>query len=70
MPKQRGTSMSTGMHVDPGAVLSADDEFLDEDAGGDVPPGAVRFAVDAEDIAQTIAAEGTEVSPCTVHPVQ
>lgn len=59
MPKQRGTSMSTGMHVDPGMVLDVDD--LDEDDSGDVPPGAVRFSLEAEEIAEALAAPSTEV---------
>ncbi|KAK9797772.1 hypothetical protein WJX73_010222 [Symbiochloris irregularis] len=59
-PKGRGGGgMTTGMHVDPALVDQlADDEEEDE---GDIPAGAVRFAVEPKEIAQVLAAEGAEV---------
>lgn len=63
LPKGRGQSMSTGMHVDPAMVMEAADLDEDPDAG-DLPPGAARFAVDAEEIADALAAGSAEVCFC------
>ena len=52
---QRGTSMSTGMHVDPAMVDSA--ALADDEDDADVPPGAVRFPLEADEIADAIAAD-------------
>lgn len=60
VPKQRGgAGMTTGMHVDPAMVDQLADD--DEEDEGDIPAGAVRFSVEPEEIAQVLAAEGTEV---------
>ena len=62
---QRGTSLSTGMHVDPAMLLN--DEDLDEEGDeSDAPPGAVRFALEADEIADALAAESAGVGPLTL----
>ena len=56
----RGQSMTTDMHVDPNAV-QPDLDLDQQDA--DIPEGAVRFQVEAQDIADCLSAPSPQVMP-------
>ena len=60
IPMQRGASLTTSEHIDPASPPPQLADMEDpEDA--DIPEGAVRFNVTAEDIASAIAEESLEV---------
>ena len=64
MPMQRGASLTTSEHIDP-AVAPAQVADLEDPDSADIPEGAVRFNVTAEEIAEAIAEESLEVGrPC------
>jgi predicted Zn-dependent peptidase len=60
-PIARGASMATTQHVDPALAAAAalGDESSDTDK--DIPEGAVRFEVDAPDIAAALTEAGVDV---------
>lgn len=57
-PITRGASMATTQHVDPTAVSTLDES---SEADDDVPDGAVRFDLEAEDIQEALAEIGDEI---------
>ena len=59
---QRGASMTTSEHIDP-AIAPATLADMEDPDKADIPEGAVRFEVTAEQIADALAAESLEV--CT-----
>lgn len=59
---QRGASLTTSEHIDPASPPAQLADMEDPD-NADIPEGAVRFNVTAEDIASAIAEESLEV--CT-----
>ena len=61
-PAPRGQSMTTDMHVDPGSMQVAQD--LDA-PDADIPEGAMRFEVEAQDIADALSAPSPQV--CCAH---
>ncbi len=73
MPMQRGASLTTSEHIDPASPPAQLAEMEDPDSA-DIPEGAVRFNVTAQDIAAAIAEESLEVGvPCVLafaHPHQ
>ena len=57
---QRGASLTTSEHIDPASPPAQLADMEDPDSA-DIPEGAVRFNVTAEDIASAIAEESLEV---------
>ena len=49
-PMQRGASMTTDKHVDPAAAPSIIEEESQESPDTDIPEGALRFNLTAEEI--------------------
>ena len=62
IPMQRGASLTTSEHIDPASPPAQLADMEDPD-NADIPEGAVRFNVTAEDIAAAIAEESLEVPP-------
>lgn len=60
---QRGASMTTSEHIDP-SIAPANLADMEDSDQGDIPEGAVRFDISAEEIADAIAAESLEVGCC------
>ena len=60
---QRGASLTTSEHIDP-ASPPAQLADMEDPGNADIPEGAVRFNVTAEDIASAIAEESLEVCQC------
>lgn len=60
-PLQRGAHIATMEHVDVSGTGSDIASSLDEDSDGDIPEGAVRFELEAEQIAEALAEAGEEV---------
>ena len=70
IPMQRGASLTTSEHIDPAAPPAQLADMEDPDSA-DIPEGAVRFNVTAEDIASAIAEESLEVrSTVAAHQLQ
>lgn len=65
VPMQRGASLTTSEHIDPASPPAQLADMEDPDSA-DIPEGAVRFNVTAEDIASAIAEESLEVPPAVV----
>ena len=65
---QRGASMTTDKHVDPDAAPKIIEEENSRLADIDIPEGAVRFELTAEDIDEALSAESLEVK--STNPVQ
>ena len=61
---QRGASLTTSEHIDPASPPPQLAEMEDPDSA-DIPVGAVRFNVTAEEIAAAIAEESLEVCSLT-----
>ena len=57
---QRGASLTTSEHIDPASPPAQLAEMEDPDSA-DIPEGAVRFNVTAEDIACALSEESLEV---------
>ena len=57
---QRGASLTTSEHIDPASPPAQLAEMNDPDSA-DIPEGAVRFNITAEDIAAALAEDSIEV---------
>ena len=62
---QRGASLTTSEHIDPASPPAQLAEMEDPDSA-DIPEGAVRFNITAEDIAAALAEDSIEV--CLLYP--
>ena len=60
MPMQRGASLTTSEHIDP-ASPPAQLADMEDPNNADIPEGAIRFNVTAEDIASALAEDSIEV---------
>ena len=60
MPMQRGASLTTSEHIDPASPPAQLADMEDPD-NADIPEGAIRFNVTAEDIACALAEDSIEV---------
>ncbi|KAL0020811.1 hypothetical protein WJX79_007906 [Trebouxia sp. C0005] len=60
MPMQRGASLTTSEHIDPASPPAQLADMEDPD-NADIPEGAIRFNVTAEDIAAALAEDSIEV---------
>ena len=60
MPMQRGASLTTSEHIDPASPPAQLADMEDPD-NADIPEGAIRFNVTAEDIASALAEDSIEV---------
>ncbi len=61
---QRGASLTASEHIDPASPPAQLAEMEDPD-NADIPEGAIRFNVTAEDIAAALAEDSIEV---VAHP--
>ncbi len=62
---QRGASMTTDKHVDPAVAPSIIEEESQESLDIDIPEGALRFNLSAEDIKEAMMEVSHEVCPHT-----
>ncbi len=60
---QRGASLTTSEHIDPASPPAQLADMEDPD-NADIPEGAIRFNVTAEDIAAALAEDSIEVLAC------
>ena len=60
---QRGASLTTSEHIDPASPPAQLADMEDPD-NADIPEGAIRFNVTAEDIAAALAEDSIEVFAC------
>lgn len=67
LPMQRGASLTTSEHIDPASPPAQLAEMNDPDSA-DIPEGAVRFNITAEDIAAALAEDSIEVC-CCLQPI-
>ncbi|KAK9810226.1 hypothetical protein WJX72_007002 [[Myrmecia] bisecta] len=61
MPLHRGASLTTSQHIDPVMVDAPEAAMADDEADADMPEGAVRWDLSAQEIADAIAEESLEV---------